>query len=173
MKNKLRIFRYDWPLHLILLLTNWMPDNVIFLRLRGMLTRPFFGKCGRDLRLGRNLTFYNPSKIEIGNNVYIAEGNWFAAGERIQIGNEVIFGPKSVITSSSHSLLNGSYRYGPSKKRPIFIGNGSWIAAHCTITAGTVIHESVLIAANSVTRGEIPANVVYGGNPGKIIRTNA
>jgi acetyltransferase-like isoleucine patch superfamily enzyme len=173
MKRKLLILRYDWPLHLILLLTNWMPDNVIFLRIRGLLTRPFFGRCGSNLRLGRNLTFYNPSKIEIGNNVYIAEGNWFSAGERIQIGNEVMFGPKSVITSSSHTLLNGSYRYAPPKKRPIVIKNGSWIAAHCTITAGTLIQESVLVSANSVTRGEIPSNVVYGGNPGKIIRTNA
>jgi acetyltransferase-like isoleucine patch superfamily enzyme len=170
MRNILRLLRYDWPLHFVLTFTNWLPDNVMILRIRGVLARPFFGKCGFNLRLGRNLTFYNPSKIFLGNNIYIAEGNWFSANEKIYIGDEVIFGPKSVITSSNHTLLNGSYRYGKPKSKVININKGVWIAAHCTITAGSDIGNSTLIAANSVTRGSIPNKVLWGGNPGRIIK---
>lgn len=172
MKNLIRLIRYDWPLHIVLVLTNWLPDNVVILRFRGFLARPFFNRCGANLRLGRNLTFYNPSKIAIGRDVYIAEGNWFAAGEEISIGKEVIFGPKSVITSSNHTRKDGSFRFGPPERSPITIGNGCWIAANCTITAGTSLGETVLVAANTVTRGVIPNNVLYAGTPGKVIRTN-
>jgi hypothetical protein len=51
--------------------TNWLPDNLIFLRLRGKLASPFFKSCGKRIGLGRNLTFYNPSIISIGNDDYI------------------------------------------------------------------------------------------------------
>ena len=57
MKNLWAYLRYDWPIHFLILLTNWLPDNVIFLRLRGALLKPFFKNCGKDLRLARNIYF--------------------------------------------------------------------------------------------------------------------
>jgi acetyltransferase-like isoleucine patch superfamily enzyme len=164
-----RLIRYDLPMHFILLLTNWLPDNPIFLYLRGSLAGLFLGKCGKNFRLGRDVTFYNSSKIFVGNNVYIAKGNWFSAGEKIIIGNEVLMGPYSVIASANHTIQNGSYRYGKPLQKPTFIGDGSWIAANCTITAGSKIGKSCLIAANTVTKGTISDSVVYGGVPGKVI----
>lgn len=169
MKNLLRLLRYDWPMHLALLLTNWLPDNVIFLRFRGSLCKPFFGGCCKNLRLGRGITFYNCSNIYLGSNIYIAQGNWFSAGEKIHIGNEVIFGPKCVITSSNHVLEADSYRYGNPVRKPIHISDGCWIAANCTITAGTEIGNGTLIAANTVTRGVIPSKVTYGSPKAEII----
>lgn len=162
--------RYAWPLHAVLWLTNCLPDNVVFLRLRGFLASFFFKKCGRDLRLGRDITFYDSSNITIGNNVYIARGNWFSAGGSITIGDEVIFGPLSVIAAANHTKADGSYRYGPPVCKPIVIGRGSWIAGNCTITAGSVIGEGSLIAANSVVSRVVPDGVMYGGIPGRIIK---
>jgi acetyltransferase-like isoleucine patch superfamily enzyme len=172
MRKVFRLLRYDYPLFMILNLTNWLPDSIIFLRFRGILARFFFKKAGMNLRLGRNLTFYNPSKIILGRDVYIAEGNWFSAGEEIIVGDEVIFGPKSVIVSSNHTFQGGSYRFSTIELKPIFIGKGCWIAAQCTITAGSYIGDSTLIAANTVCKGFVPRSVLYGGTPGKIIRVN-
>lgn len=159
-------------MHLVLLLTNWLPDNVIFLRLRGWLASFFFKKCGKDLRLGRDLTFYNSSQMFLGDHIYIAKGNWFSAGSEIRIGAEVIFGPQSVISASNHTKMDGSFRYGAPNRAPISIGRGSWIAGNCTITAGSQIGEGCLIAANSVVSQQVPADSLYGGVPGKIIRQN-
>lgn len=170
MKKIKRLLRYDWPLHFVLLLTNWLPDNVIFLRLRGSLASPFFGQCGRDLRLGRNLSFYNPSLISMGNHIYIAYGCWFMAGERITIGDEVLFGPYCVVVSSNHSRKNQSFRYGTSTRECICIGKGVWIASHSTITAGSNIGLGTLVAANAVVIGEIPSNCMAGGQPAKVLK---
>ncbi len=167
MKDNLRYF---WPLHFVILLTNWLPDNVLFLRIRGYLARPFFGKCGKDLRLGRDITFYNCKNIEIGNHVYIAKSNWFSASEKIIIGDEVIFGPHSVISSANHTRIKQSFRYGEPNKKPIYIKKGVWVAANCTIVAGSTIGEGSLVAANTVVNSDVPRDVVYSGNPGKIVK---
>ena len=167
--NLLRNLRYDWPLHFVLFSTNWLPDNVIFLRLRGTLSRPFLGSCGTNLRLGRCITFYNPASIHIGRDTYIAHGCWFLAGGQIKVGNEVMFGPYCVVVSSNHTRLNGSFRFGQPEKLPISIGCGSWVASHVSITAGSNIGKGVLVAAGAVVTGEIPPNMVIGGVPARVL----
>ncbi len=169
--NLLRNLRYDWPLHFVLFFTNWLPDNVIFLRLRGTLARPFLGSCGANLRLGRCITFYNPSAIHIGKDVYIAYGCWFMGGEQIHIGDEVIFGPYCVVVSSNHTRLNRSFRYGEPQKLPISIGCGCWVASQVTISAGSEIGVGVLIAAGAVVMGEIPPDTMVGGVPARVIKS--
>ncbi|MDD3580666.1 MAG: acyltransferase [Desulfobacca sp.] len=169
MGKPFRLLRYDWPLHLVLFFTNWLPDNVVFLRLRGWLARPFFGKCGVDLRLARNLTFYNPSQMELGKNIYIAYGCWLNAGEKIYIGDEVIFGPYCVVSSSDHTRHHGSFRYGEPKREPIRIGKGSWIASHVIVTAGSEIGAGSIIAAGAVVKGKIPSDALAAGLPARVV----
>lgn len=170
MSKLLRLLRYDWPLHFVLLLTNWLPDNVIFLRMRGSLAKYFLGSCGKNLRLGRNICFYNPRDIFIGRDVYIAYGCWFMAGGRIIIDDEVLFGPYCVVVSSNHTRNEHSYRYGAHSHSPIRIGRGCWIAAHVTLVAGSCIDKGTLVAAGSTVTGTIPANVLVGGLPARVLK---
>lgn len=127
MNKVYRILRYDWPLHFVLLFTNFLPDNVLFMRFRGFLLSLFFKKCGRNLRVASRNVFYNSFNIEIGNDVYIAYGNWFNGSTLIQIGDEVMFGPKSIIVSGNHTKKNHSFRYGENTVKPISISKGTWI----------------------------------------------
>jgi len=157
-------------MHLALFLTNWLPDNVIFLKFRGSLARLFLGSCGHYLKLARNITLYNPARIHFGNNIYIAYGCWLSAGEDIVVDDEVIFGPYCVVASENHSRLNGSFRFGEMKRAPIRIKRGSWLSAHVTLTAGSVIGEGSLIAAGAVVTKEIPANVLAGGVPARVLK---
>jgi acetyltransferase-like isoleucine patch superfamily enzyme len=160
-----RLLRYDWPLHFMLLFSNWLPDNVVFLRMRGFLCSFFFQRCGRNLRLGRNNVFYNPSGFVIGDDVYIGYNNWMCAGELITIGNEVMIGPHNVIVSASHTMERGSFRFAPQSMSPISIGAGSWISSHCVISSGSNVGNGCLIAANSVVRGTLDAFGQYAGSP--------
>ncbi len=171
MDNILTYLRYDWPLHFILFFTNWLPDNVIFLRLRGFLARFFLGECGKDLRLGRNLTFHNPSSITLGDHVFIAYGCSFMAIDKITIADEVMFGPYCIVISGNHTSLNGSFRYGPPSSAPINIGKGSWIASRVVVTAGCTIGKNTLIAASAVVTKDIPSNVIAGGIPAHVIKS--
>lgn len=170
--NKIfRLLRYDWPLHFVLLITNWLPDNVFFIRLRGRLAAPFFKNCGNNFGIGRNVVFYDPSKIEIGTNVYIAYGCWLSAGLGITIDDEVLLGPYNVISTSNYTRKNGSFRFGTSSGGKVTIGRGTWIGAHCSILANVQIGNGSLIAANTVVLKNIPGDVVFAGNPGQIKKT--
>ena len=109
MNKYIRLLRYDFPMHIVLLITNWLPDNVIFIRLRGKLASPFFKKCGRNLGLARNITFYNPSTISLGSDVYFGHGCWVAGPFNVE--DEVLFGPYCVIAPGNHQRINNSYRF--------------------------------------------------------------
>ena len=53
---------------------------------------------------------------------------------------------------------------------PIKIGNDVWIGAHATILAGVTIGNGAVIAAGAVVTKDVPANMVVGGVPAKIIK---
>lgn len=169
--NKIsRLLRYDWPLHFVLFFTNWLPDNVIFLRLRGWLASHFLGACGNDLRIGRNVTFYNPSQVHFGKNIYIAYGCWFNAGAEIKLEDEVQVGPYCVIVSSDHTISGYSFRYSEPSRLPIHIGVGSWLGSHVVVTSGSRIGEGSAIAAGAIVVENIPDFCLAGGVPAKIIK---
>lgn len=169
MNKAIRLLRYDWPLHFVLLFTNWLPDNVVFLKLRGTLASPFFKKCGSNLSLGRNLVFYNPSEITLGNDVYIAYGCWICAAVKVDIGSKVSFGPGCVLASGSHKLSNGNFHDEVNKENEeIEIGEGSWIAANVNIAGGTVIGKSSLVAAGCSVKGTYPDGVLLATNKAEV-----
>lgn len=166
MKRLSHYMRYDWPLHFVMILTSWLPNNIVFFRFRGWISSPFFGSCGKNLRLGRNITFYNASLIEFGRDVYVAIGCVFLANDKIQVGNEVLFGPSVVIATGGHTKDQGSFRFGLSKTAPITIGAGSWIGANTTLTRGAHIGKGCVIGCNAaVTRGKIPDDSFAAGVP--------
>ncbi|MHC1731083.1 MAG: hypothetical protein AB9888_03460 [Bacteroidales bacterium] len=163
MHKLLRLFRYDWPMHFVLLFTNWLPDNVVFIRLRGKMIKPFFKKCGQNLGVARNVTFYNPSKIEIGDYVYVGYGCWL--GGEITIENEAMLGPYCVLAPTNHQLKNGSYRFGENTKGKILIKNGSWMGAHSIIIGNSTLGSGSVLAANSLLNCHSEDHSIYGGSP--------
>jgi acetyltransferase-like isoleucine patch superfamily enzyme len=171
-KKYYRILRFSWPLHFVLLITNWFPDNVFFLGLRGFLASFFFKQCGRNLKVGRNVSFYNPGNIQIGDDVYIAYGCWFLGAEDISIESQVMFGPYCVIADANHTMLNGSYRFGEPKIGFIKIREGSWIGAHSIVLMNVSIGKGVLVAANSVVNRDVEELQVVGGAPCRILKKN-
>lgn len=171
MNKYYRLLRYDWPMHFVLLLTNWLPDNVCFIRLRGFLARPFFNRCGPHLGLGRNITFYNPSRITLGSWVYIAYGCWFSASGGCEIEDEVLFGPYNVVATSDHGRKNGSFRFGAERSEPIRVGRGAWIGAHCCLLRGSRVGRGAVVAANTIVSGVVPDNSVFAGPSGEVRKT--
>jgi acetyltransferase-like isoleucine patch superfamily enzyme len=160
------LLRYDWPLHFVLLLTNWIPDNVVFLRMRGWLAHWFIGKCGSDLRVGRNIVFYNPSSISLGSSVYIAYGCVILAVGDVFIEDEVMLGPYVVISAGNHSRQNSSYRYGCANASSISIGKGTWMGSHVSVLGGSHIGKGCLVASQAcVTKGFLPDNAFIVGVP--------
>ncbi len=167
----IRNIRYDLPLHFVLLLTNWLPHNTVFLKLRGFLASFFLKKCGKNLRLGRHVNFYNPSQIVIGNDVYIGYYSLIIAWRIIELEDEALLGPFNVLVSGQHEKKEGSYRWGTPKYAPIKIGRGSWLGSHVTVVGGVSIGKGSIVGANSVVTKNVENDSVVGGVPARTLKT--
>jgi maltose O-acetyltransferase len=165
----MRVLQYLW-FHFITVGTSWLPDLRPVLRLRGFLSRPSFKSCGRNLQLARNVTINFTNRMEIGNDVYMATGCWLHARGGITLEDEVQLGPYCVLVTGDHTQIGGTYRFGPSRLAPIRICQGSWVAAHATITKGVVMGRGALLAANSVATRDIPPFALAAGVPARAIQ---
>ncbi|WP_117236154.1 acyltransferase [Vibrio maerlii] len=106
-------------------------------------------------------------QITIGKGS-VLQGTSICAYERFSIGNNVIFGPNTVIMDcSGHTLTN---RGQPNeldrlKVQPVTIGDDVWIGYGCIVLPGVCIGDGAVIGAGSVVTKDIPAYSMAAGNP--------
>ncbi|MDY2736945.1 sugar O-acetyltransferase [Intestinibacter sp.] len=115
---------------------------------------PFNTDCGKN--------------ITVGKNVFINSGCKFQDQGGITIGDGSLIGHNVVLATLNHDL-------NPEKRSnmhpaPIIIGENVWIGSNSTILPGVTIGDGVIIAAGAVVTKDVPANVIVGGVPAKIIK---
>jgi len=84
----------------------------------------------------------------------------------IKIGNNVRCGANTLITDSNWHT--DDVRSGPPKE--VIIEDNIWIGVNAVILKGVTIGKNTVIGVNSLVSKIIPANVVAGGNPCKVIK---
>jgi acetyltransferase-like isoleucine patch superfamily enzyme len=112
--------------------------------------------------------------IRIGNYVYINSGTVIYSGNGVEIGDNVLIGPNCNIVPVNHNVSNPNelirlQGFSPSKGGAR-INSNVWLGAAVTILDGSLIHEGVVVAANSLVNGELEANWIYAGVPAKKIK---
>lgn len=144
-----------------------LPDVPLFMRLRGLLYSLGMAECGRNFQITSSAYINSLAGLSFGNDIYIAH-NSVLIGVDISIGDEVIVGPNCVVSGGNHQFSNGSFRFAKSVNLPVVIGAGSWVAANCTITGGTILPARSVLAAGAVlTKKFEQENAVYCGIPAK------
>ena len=170
LKNQLR---YVLPLWFVLFITNWLPDNRITIRFRGVLASFFIKKCGRNFTIASNVLINNPQGLVIGDDVYVARGCWLNAMAGLTIEDEVVLAPYVVISTTQHVFNNNSVRFGGSIAKPVLIGKGSWLASHVSVKCGVTIGSGNLVASNASVVKSTPDYKIVGGVPAKVIKDNS
>jgi maltose O-acetyltransferase len=122
----------------------------------GVPTMTGYGDIHARLTVGEECWFNIRLTLNLGNRITI--------GDRVAIGHEVM-------------LLTESHELGPEERRaanlismPIVIGSGVWIGARAIILPGVTIGDSSVIAAGAVVSKDVPANVLAGGVPARVLR---
>lgn len=163
------VFR-EIPIHIINLITSLLPNHIVTNMIRGFFIRPFLGKGGKRLQIGKGVIINNPGSLFIGNDCYISHYCYIQAKGIIRLEDNVIIGPMSVIASSNHKIENGLVtNKGISKQ--IFIGKGTWCGGHTIITSGINIGEAVIVGAGAVVTKDISSNIKVVGIPAKEIKS--
>lgn len=163
-------FRHFLPVWLAMLLTAWLPDNRLSIRIRGAIVSLFLPGRPKRLLLGRDVTLLGIHGLSIGTHAYFAKGCWINAHGGLTVEDEVKLSPYVVIATTNHTFKRGSVTGGGIHYSEVKIGRGSWIGSHSTVTAGVTIGTGCIVGANSVVTKDIGNNTLVGGVPAKIIR---
>ena len=115
---------------------------------------PFYTDCGKN--------------IKIGKRVFINAGCQFQDQGGIEIGDDVLIGPQTIIATLNHDP-NPEKRGGMIPK-PVKIGNKVWLGARVTICPGVTIGEGAIVGAGAVVTKDVPPRTVVAGVPARIFR---
>lgn len=116
-------------------------------------------------------------QIRIGNDVKINSACHIGAINRIEIGNDVLFGSHVFITDHSHGNSSEQEMEVPPDKRDLFskgevvIEDKCWVCENVIILPGVHIGYSSIIAAGAVVTKDVPAGTIVAGNPARVVKT--
>jgi len=161
-----------------------------------ILNKPITGKnyllIGTNTMLNCIITFESSAgEVIIGNNTFIGVSN-IICRSKIEIGDNVFMAWGGYLYDhDSHSInyierqndiqqqlsdYNNGVNFIENKNwevvntKPIKINSNVWIGMNCTILKGVTIGEGAIIAAGSVLTKDVPAWTIYGGNPARLLK---
>ena len=112
---------------------------------------------------------------DYGYNIYSGENVYFNVNcvildtMKVEIGNNVFFGPGVQIYTATHPL-DAIERRTVEFSKPVSIGNDCWIGGNAVICPGVKIGNGCVIGAGAIVTKDIPNNSLAVGNPAKVIR---
>ncbi|MCC8112966.1 MAG: sugar O-acetyltransferase [Bacteroidales bacterium] len=116
---------------------------------------PFYSDFGRNIHLGKNVFINCNCQFQDQGGIFIGDG--------------ALIGPSTIIATLNHD--QNPERRQNMRHAPVHIGRNVWTGAHVTILPGVTIGDGAIIAAGAVVNKDVPANVIVGGVPAKIIKT--
>ena len=138
-------------------------------KVRYVLCKHIFDKCGKDANIEHGVDFGSGSGIEIGD--YSGLGVDSRIG-LVKIGKDVMMGPEVMIISANHmySDLKRPMRVQGWVSEAVIIEDDVWIGARAIILRGRRIGRGSIIGAGSVVTTDVPQYAVVGGNPARILK---
>ncbi|OFI46789.1 O-acetyltransferase [Floricoccus penangensis] len=108
--------------------------------------------------------------ISLGKNFYANFDCVMLDGGGIEVGDNVLFGPRVGIYTTNHAIDARERATGACYAKKVTIGDNVWIGAGVHINPGVNIGSNTIIGSGSVVTSDIPANVIAAGVPCRLIR---
>lgn len=127
--------------------------------------------------MGENVLIEPPFFCDYGSNIYLGNNVFFNFNcvvldvVRVDIGNNILFGPNVQIYTATHPIDYKERATGLELGKPVRIGSNVWIGGSVVINPGITIGDRSVIGAGSVVVKDIPAGVFAAGNPCNVIRS--
>lgn len=128
-------------------------------------------------KAGKNVIILAPFHCDYGWNIEVGDNFWANYNciildvAKVQIGNNVMFGPHVSLFTAGHPIhpetRSSGYEYG----KEIHIGNNVWIGGNTVVNPGVKIGNNAVIGSGSVVTRDIPEDVVAAGNPCRVLRS--
>jgi acetyltransferase-like isoleucine patch superfamily enzyme len=133
-------------------------------KIRNFFLKEIGFKIGCDVIIDKNISFYEPKTIIIGNHILIRENCYL--DHDIIIEDNVTISKDVIILTAGHNPETMEY-----VMMPVKICNNVWIGAKAIILPGVTVGENSCVAAGSVVSKNVNANMLVGGVPAREIRS--
>ena len=108
--------------------------------------------------------------IRVGRDVFINHNCTLNDIGGITIGDEVLIGPRVSLITSGHPI-DPAFRRRQIVAAPIAIQRGVWLCTGATVLDGVTVGEDSVVAAGAVVTRDVPAGMVVGGVPARVLRS--
>lgn len=121
---------------------------------------------------------FHPS-ILIGRGLAASDRLHITSINRIEIGDNCLFGSSVLISDHNHGSYRGDGQSAPLElpvqrrlvsNGPVIIGSNVWLGDNVVVIGPVRIGNGVVVGANSVITRDIPDDTMAAGNPARILK---
>jgi maltose O-acetyltransferase len=117
-----------------------------------------------------------PFRCDYGYNVHVGE-NFYANVDcvvldvrRVEFGRNCLLGPGVHVYTATHPLDATERRGGREYGEPVTVGDDVWLGGRAVLNPGVSVGDGSVVASGAVVTEDVPAGVVAGGNPARVVR---
>lgn len=138
-------------------------------KLRDHRLRKYFRRY--DVEYSGNGYFEDLDLVKFHGFSYIGPDAYWSAKGGIEIGKNVIFGPKTVIWTYNHNFRSDKMVPYDTEIicKKVIISENVWVGLGAMLLPGVEVGEGSVVAARSVVTKNVPALSVVAGNPAKVV----
>jgi acetyltransferase-like isoleucine patch superfamily enzyme len=107
--------------------------------------------------------------VSVGDDVSIAAYVHIWGGGGVDIGDRVMIGTHTSISSLTHDP-NAGVMFDTLRSAPVRIQDDVWIGSNCVILPGITLGTSSVIGAGAVVTRDVPAFSIAAGVPARVLR---
>ncbi|MCP8967731.1 sugar O-acetyltransferase [Ectobacillus ponti] len=137
---------------------------------RTALLKEMFGSTGERIYIESDFRCDYGYNIHVGENFYANFDCTILDGGKVTIGKNCMMAPGVHIYTNTHPVQAHERITEIEYTKPVTIGDNVWIGGRAVINPGVTIGENAVIASGAVVVKDVPANVVVGGNPARVIK---
>jgi len=141
----------------------WLPIT----RFKVWLLRRFGAKIGQQVTIKPGVKVKFPWRLTVGDYVWIGENAWLDNVAPITIESHVCLSQDVYLCTGNHDYSDRNFKLIPA---PIYIQQGSWIAARAIVGPGVTVGEGAVLGLASVTGRSLQPMIIYAGNPAQPLK---
>ena len=122
---------------------------------------------GGSIYYGADIEVFAGATLQMGKNIAFNINSTIICGDHITIADNVCFGRNVTVrdNSGNHFMSRRVFK----NKRPVSIGQHSWITEQCMVMPGSKIGVGVIVGAGSVVSGKLPNFTLATGRPAVVV----
>lgn len=122
---------------------------------------------GGSISYGADIEIFSNSHLELGKGIAFNINSTIICGDHIQIGDNVCLGRDVTVRDNNgeHFMSRKVYKI----KRPVTIGQHSWLCEQSMVMPGSKIGVGVIVGARSVVSGKLPNFTLASGSPAQVV----